>query len=109
MMAKNFTQIVDELKNRTLAGAGETDAALRQEIAAYAAAPAPGNQAIPRNILPYISKVAMHSYKVTDMDINQLKAAGYSEDELYELTVSAAFGAGLARLNHGLALLDDQE
>ena len=109
MMTKNFTQIVAELKKRTLAGAGETEAALRQEIATYAAAPASGNQVIPRNILTYISKVAKHSYKVTDMDINQLKAAGYSEDELYELTVCAAFGAGLARLNRGLALLNDQE
>ena len=106
-MTKKFTQIVDELAKRTLDGEGEVEASLRREAAAYAGDPTPGNQVIPRNILPYLTKVAMHSYKVTDMDINQLKAAGYSEDELYELTISAALGAGLARLNRGLELLRD--
>jgi hypothetical protein len=49
----------------------------------------------------------MHSYRVTDNDVAQLLAAGFSEDELYELTICAAFGAGVARLDRGLALLNN--
>ena len=83
------------------------EAALRREVAEYAVAPQPGNEQIPPVLMQYLTKVAMHSYRVTDADIAQLKAAGYSEDELYELTVCAAFGSGLARLNRGLALLEN--
>ena len=106
-MAKNFLQIVEALNKRTLDGAGQTDAALRRKVAEYAVAPKAGNQTIPRNILTYIFKVATQSHKVTDMDFVQLKNAGYSEDDLYELTISAALGAGMARLNRGLELLKD--
>ena len=106
-MKKDFPQTVEALTRRTLDGPGEVKAELRREVAAYAASPQAGNQAIPHDILTYIFKVAVHSYKVTDTDINRLKMAGYSEDELYELTISAAFGAGLARLNCGLELLKE--
>jgi len=106
-MKTKFSEMVGRLASRTLDGPGEVAAALRREVAEYAAAPKPGNEQIPPVLMQYLTKVAMHSYRVTDADIAQLKAAGYSEDELYELTVSAAFGAGLARLNKGLALLDN--
>ena len=99
--------MVEALASRTLDGPGEVPAALRREAAEYAAAPKPGNKQIPPVLVPYLTKVAMHSYRVTDADIAQLKSAGYSEDALYELTVSAAFGAGMTRLNKGLALLDN--
>jgi len=106
-MKTEFSKMVDRLATRTLDGPGEVPAALRREVAEYAIAPKPGNEQIPPVLMQYLTKVAMHSYRVTDADIAQLKAAGYSEDELYELTVSAALGAGLARLNHGLALLEN--
>ncbi len=106
-MKTDFSKMVERLALQTLDGPGDVAATLRREVAEYAAAPIPGNEQIPPVLLPYLTKVAMHSYRVTDADIAQLKAADYSEDELYELTVSAAFGAGLARLNHGLALLDN--
>jgi alkylhydroperoxidase family enzyme len=106
-MKKNFPQMVEALTQRTLDGTGKLDPELRREVAEYTADLTPGNTVIPRNFLTYVSKVAMHSYKVTDADINRLKAAGYSEDDLYELTISAALGAGLARLNRGLELLKE--
>ena len=39
---------------------------------------------------------------ITDADVEALKAAGHSEDEIFEQTVSAAVGAGLSRLDAGL-------
>lgn len=106
-MKTEFSKMVEALTSKTLDGPGKVAAALRRETAEYAAAPKPGNEQIPTVLMPYLTKVALHSYRVTDADISQLKAAGFSEDELYELTICAAFGAGLARLNRGLALLND--
>jgi alkylhydroperoxidase family enzyme len=53
----------------------------------------------------YLEKVRLHAYRVTDADVQSLKDAGYSEDQIFEHTVSAAVAAGLARLEAGLAAL----
>ena len=52
-----------------------------------------------------IAKVRDEAYKVTDADVQALKDAGYSDDEIFEQTVSAAVAAGLHRLDKGLACL----
>jgi alkylhydroperoxidase family enzyme len=52
-----------------------------------------------------LEKVRLHAYKVTDRDVDELKAAGFTEDEIFEHTVSAAVGAGLERIDAGLATL----
>jgi alkylhydroperoxidase family enzyme len=50
----------------------------------------------------YIDKVRRHAYKVTDRDVEALREAGHSEDEIFEQTVSAAVAGGLVRLDAGL-------
>jgi alkylhydroperoxidase family enzyme len=64
----------------------------------------PDRQA-PRDFAPYLDKVRRNAYKVTDEDIQALKDAGYSEDVIFEQTVSVAVAAGLERLNAGLEVL----
>ena len=59
----------------------------------------------PPPLAAYVDKVRRHAYQVTDDDINALREAGCSEEEIFEATVSAALGAGLCRLETGLALL----
>jgi alkylhydroperoxidase family enzyme len=59
----------------------------------------------PRKFDAYLEKVRLHAYKVTDRDVEELKAAGFSEDEILEHTVSAAVTAGLERLEAGLRTL----
>ncbi len=44
-------------------------------------------------------------HEVSDEDVQSLKDAGHSEDEIFELTVSAAAAAGLERLDAGLRAL----
>jgi len=56
----------------------------------------------PPELATYIEKVRLHAYRVTDGDVDALKAAGFSEDEIFEHTVSAAVAAGLERLDAGL-------
>jgi len=63
--------------------------------------------AVPAELQPYIDKVSRTPYKVVDGDIETLKALGLSEDEIFELTVATAFGAGAGRFEKTLALLDE--
>lgn len=54
---------------------------------------------VPGLLGSYVRKVAEHAYEITDEDIASLHAAGNTDDEIFEATVSAALGAGLFRLN----------
>ena len=56
----------------------------------------------PPDFAPYLDKVRRNAYEVTDEDVQALKDAGYSEDVIFEQTVSAAVAAGLERLKAGL-------
>jgi threonine synthase len=62
-------------------------------------------QKIPPALAPYVIKVALHAYKVTDEDILQLKRDGLSEDVIFEATAAAAVSAALLRLEKGMAAL----
>lgn len=57
----------------------------------------------------YVQKVARYAYKVTDEDVEALLQAGYSEDQIFELTISAALGAGISRRDAGLESLQRGE
>jgi alkylhydroperoxidase family enzyme len=59
----------------------------------------------PPEFAAYLEKVRLHAYKVTDRDVEALKQLGFTEDEIFEHTVSAAVAAGLERLDAGLAAL----
>jgi alkylhydroperoxidase family enzyme len=97
------TEAVERVAEAVLQTPGDADLELRQAVAAYAA----GRSAeIPDELRPYIDKVARHAYKVTDEDVDALRAAGYSEDAIFELTLAAALGAARARLDAGLAAMD---
>jgi alkylhydroperoxidase family enzyme len=60
---------------------------------------------VPAAMTGYLEKVRLHAYRVTDLEVEELKAAGYSEDEIFEHTVSTAVAAGLKRLDAGLRAL----
>lgn len=63
------------------------------------------DRATPADFAPYLAKVRGEAFRITDRDIEALKAAGHSEDEIFEQTVSAAVAAGLVRLEAGLKAL----
>ena len=50
-------------------------------------------------LAPYLAKVRTRAYTVTDGDVEELKQAGLSEDEIFEATVSVAITEGLRRLD----------
>jgi alkylhydroperoxidase family enzyme len=63
------------------------------------------DRAAPPEFAPYLEKVRSNAYKVTDEDIQELRDSGYSEDVIFEQTVSVAVAAGLIRLEAGLGVL----
>ena len=54
---------------------------------------------------PYLAKVRDRAYAVTDADVEQLKAAGFSEDEIFEQTVAVAIAQGLRRYDAAMDVI----
>ena len=46
----------------------------------------------------YLAKVRERAYTVTDGDVQALRDAGYSEDEIFERTVEVAVAEGRRRI-----------
>jgi len=54
----------------------------------------------------YLAKVRDRAFAVTDQDVEALKEAGISEDEIFEATVSVAIGEGLRRLDAAARVIE---
>lgn len=85
------------LVDRVLTGEGTASAADR--------ARAFGNADVPPPLQTLIGKVATTPTLVTDADFAAAKAAGFSEDQLFELVVCAAVGQSTRQYEAGLAAL----
>jgi alkylhydroperoxidase family enzyme len=70
---------------------------LRENAASVAPAPAA--------MAAYLEHVRTRAYAITDHDVEALKQAGVSEDEVFEQTVAAAISEGLRRLDAARAVL----
>ncbi len=93
-----------------LNSSGVTDPSLRQAVEARAAqlgGGAAARAALPAGLSTLVDKVALRAFEVTDDDLAGLRRAGYSEDAIFEIVVSAELGAGLGRLARGLTALKD--
>jgi hypothetical protein len=56
-------------------------------------------------IAAYVEKVRRAAYRVTDSDIDRLRAGGLDDDEVFEITVAAALGEAMRGLRAGLRLI----
>jgi hypothetical protein len=79
-----------------LEGPGEIDASTRRDVASGQPPPA---------LAALVAKIRTHAYRVTDADVDALRAQ-YSEDQLFELIIAASLGAAEDRLAHALAALE---
>ena len=64
------------------------------------------NKDVPETAKKLVAKVAKNAWKVTDEDIAGAKAAGLSEDEIFELVICAALGQATRQLDAALGALD---
>jgi alkylhydroperoxidase family enzyme len=83
---------------------GATDPSLRHALLARTRS---GGGQVPEALREFIVKIAEQPWTVNDEDFAQLRAAGYSDGQLYEVTLAAALGAGLQRFDAGLRALDE--
>jgi alkylhydroperoxidase family enzyme len=59
----------------------------------------------PAEMDAYLAKVRDRAYAVVDRDIQELKEAGFSEDEIFEQTVAVAIVEGLRRLDRSAEVI----
>jgi hypothetical protein len=55
---------------------------------------------------PLVEKVAHSAWEITDEDIAAARAAGLSEDQIFELAVCAAIGQAARQHDNALAALE---
>jgi len=109
-MSERYAELVRRLRAAVLEGSGVTDAALRQAVEAQGAmrgdrAGEAGTPGVPAVLRGFVDKVARQAVAVTQGDVDALRQAGYSEDAIFEIAASACVGAGLGRLERGMAAL----
>jgi alkylhydroperoxidase family enzyme len=89
-----FDELFGELERRLLRAPGTLDPAVRTAAA--------DGGPLPEPLTAWVDTVRRNAYLTTEQDVAGLRAAGYSEDQIFEVTVAAAFGAARARLRAGL-------
>jgi alkylhydroperoxidase family enzyme len=85
---------VDALRRAVFESPGSTEPAVR-------AAAGSGGE-LPEPLGSYAAKVRDQSYRITDSDFAALTAAGLSDDAIFEVTIAAAVGTALRRLDAGM-------
>jgi hypothetical protein len=108
-VSDRYAHLVARLRSAVLDGPAVTPPPVRRAAAARAAelggGPPSAAPELPENLRRFVETIARHAVDVRQEDVDALKAAGYSEDAIFEIAVSSALGAGLGRLERGLAAL----
>lgn len=85
---------IDKLESCVLDGpAGRLEPDVRRAAARR------GGGELPEALEALVDKLHGDATRISDRDIDELLKAGYSEDEIFEVVVSGAVGAGLRRLD----------
>jgi hypothetical protein len=93
----DITQLHRALIARVLDGDGKAPTELRR--AAF------DNAGLGEPMRTLIEKVAYHAYRVTDEDVAAVRAAGLSEDQIFEIVVCAAIGQASREYKNAFAAL----
>lgn len=92
-----YDSMMRQLKDAVFCGPGTLAATLRTAAGSGAE--------ISGALGPYVRKVVQRDYQGMDENIVELRLEGYSDDQIFEATVSAALGAGVGRLKIALTAL----
>jgi hypothetical protein len=94
-----YPRLHKKLRNAVIDAPASADAAPRR--AAYY------GEGLAEPLSGYVETLHRHAYRVQDHDIERVLDAGYSEDQVFDVTIAAALGAGDARLRAGLSALNE--
>jgi hypothetical protein len=92
---------VDNMVDRVVDGPGDSDAGLRQAVFRHGMGQlgfAETDTGLSADLVRYGDTVLRYAPEITDQDIKDLLAAGWSEAEVFEITVAASVAAGYGRL-----------
>jgi alkylhydroperoxidase family enzyme len=92
----------DQVIERAVEGEGKASREARRAAFANAGV-------TPDAVRALLDKVARHAYKITDEDVAAAKAAGLTEDQIFELVVCAALGAAKRQYDNAMAALEEVE
>jgi alkylhydroperoxidase family enzyme len=99
---------LEELVERTLRGTAHTPPELRTRVAELAKRLASGvepPEELSSAVQDAVRTISTRAHETTDADLARLREEGLSEDEIFEVVVAAAVGAGRARVEAGLRAL----
>jgi alkylhydroperoxidase family enzyme len=94
----DFEALFRALEESVLGGEAHTPAELRESAAAH------GD--LPVELRALVEKIHRHAYRITDEEMAALSGR-YTDDQLFEIVVAAAFGAGRERLRIALQALEE--
>jgi hypothetical protein len=86
--------LLEALRAAVLESPGRLDPEVRHAAAVRGEVPEP--------FAGYVRMIHDHAYRITDRVLADMRAAGASEDEVFEVTVASAYGAARHRLDAGL-------
>jgi alkylhydroperoxidase family enzyme len=92
-----------------LGSAGKSDPALLRAVFEWTrrgGGEIPATQPGAFELRELVEKINELPWTVSDEDFSRLRQAGYSEDQLFELTVASAAGAGIRRFEAGLRAIE---
>lgn len=84
-------EIFTRLCERVRSGAGETTPEVRRAAAGL------GTDGVPAAFAKLVDTIRKAAYRITDDDIVALRAAGLSDDEIFELTIATTVGVAQRR------------
>jgi hypothetical protein len=90
-------EALDGLRRALLDAPGVVPSDVRRAAAARAD--------VPERFAAYVDAIHDHAYRITDRTVADLTSAGATDDEVFEITVAAAYGAARGRLDAALAAL----
>jgi len=105
-LPKNVQNVIEAL----LGPAGKSDQALRRTVYEQTRSHAeeiPALRPGASGLRELVQKISERPWTVSDEDFNKLLQVGYSEDQIFDLTVASAAGAGVRRFEAGLRALAD--
>ncbi len=91
------------LRHAVLDGPGSTPSRVRRAVAEAKV------EELNHELREYVETLREHAWRSTDDQVRELLAVGWVEDQVYELTVAVALGAGGRRIDAGLAALTRAE
>ena len=86
-----------------LGSPGTTDPLLRTAVFEHARL---GAGEVPESLKSFMQKIMERPWSINNEDFAQLGKAGYTEDQIYELLVAAATGAGVRRFDAAVRAIE---